>query len=580
LFVAFFATACPSADAQKLKKVSPTKYESRAPARNYTFDWAVPLREYGAELGHDDIHIVRYGKNDSSDSLFGILDKRGKRPKWLLEPHYKYIQAFGANSVVATPVSRADETVCVLNLDDQVCQQTDFTFAIKLKHRDMPTLPDWVHEHALYVKTDRDGVYDLQLFSANEKPLTIVRDVVKRGEDLLPRVRTFAVGDSLVVRTVDADGKIRDAELSLGDDGIVSTRFQNPHSLLTMDGILNPVVNGKVDWVANTPFRKLIPFQTADVDLGFIWPTYETDQGARPLPDDLLGLRPLYFEFQKNRRQRGQFDEDQMSVTYCCDFPLVWAVAWLVGDDIAYALIPQISVPDYETVLATRETANYTEIDQLWIPGQDGWQYSNARNAREAGQLIGTYALNRSDGNIDIVTGDKYATNTGSTMIKQTSMPESSFSAWLINATAAEVQREADRQASYQALQDRKRAAKLAHEQAIAQQQMRLRQQRQAAEDARRAEREASATAEAIEPAQWTEKVYGDWAFARIGYCNTATWQTDLYAEANAKKACRDRGGTPSITVVQERGYDPFKASADQCYQARAVTDCTFNRSD
>ena len=51
LFVAFFTAGYPSADAQKLKNVSPTKYESRAPARNYTFDWEMPLREYRAELG-------------------------------------------------------------------------------------------------------------------------------------------------------------------------------------------------------------------------------------------------------------------------------------------------------------------------------------------------------------------------------------------------------------------------------------------------------------------------------------------------------------------------------------------------
>ena len=33
-------------------------------------------------------------------------------------------------------------------------------------------------------------------------------------------------------------------------------------------------------------------------------------------------------------------------------------------------------------------------------------------------------------------------------------------------------------------------------------------------------------------------------------------------------------GGDPSITVVGERGYDAYKANADQFYQARAYTDC------
>ena len=76
------------------------------------------------------------------------------------------------------------------------------------------------------------------------------------------------------------------------------------------------------------------------------------------------------------------------------------------------------------------------------------------------------------------------------------------------------------------------------------------------------------------QPTQRTIKVYGDWAYGTGYYCRNNEFQTDAYAKANAKKACRDMGGDPSITVVGERGYDAYKANADQCYQARAYTDC------
>lgn len=84
--------------------------------------------------------------------------------------------------------------------------------------------------------------------------------------------------------------------------------------------------------------------------------------------------------------------------------------------------------------------------------------------------------------------------------------------------------------------------------------------------------------AEPVRPSQWTERVYGAWAHGSGYYCRNNEYQTDLYAEANAREVCRERGGSDNGTVVFESGYDSYRPNAEQCYQARAYTDCLFFR--
>ena len=572
LAVSFWTTA----DAQKLKNVSPTKYDTRAPAKNFAFHSATPLAEWRKVLDHQEILIVSYRAEDRSDYLYGILDQRGKRPKWLLQPHYEDIRELGSNSLAVTRVLYADNNVCVLNLIEGGCQETDFAWSTKLIYDDLPSLPDWVQPYALYSKTEREHIYDVQLFWTNERPLTIIRNVLASKDKQRPLTKIFALGERLVIRTVDEADKIRDAILSRNEDGTISIDYRPAFSMVEIEGILNPVRNGKVDWAANTVFRDFIPMQTANGEIGLVWPMYELDDELISMPKGLLGLLPLTFGYQENRTLSGKFDEDEVSAWYCCEFPLVWAVAWETEDGAAYATIPQIELPGYSAVLASRQAAIYSEIEQLWEPGTDTGY--NARNARARGELIGKYALHRRDGQVDVIAGDKYATRTGSTMIVETTVSEQGFSSWLLTAMQTEAQRQADATASFNAWQEQKRVQKEAHRQALAEQSQRLARERQAAREARQAELDAAAAAReaARGPSRWTEKVYGGWALARVGYCNTNTWQTDLYAKANAKKACTDLGGNPGVTYVVGNGYDPFAPSADQCYSAQAVTECEF----
>lgn len=569
-----------SADAQKLKNVSPTKYDTRAPAKNFDFYSAMPLAEWRRSLSHQDIDIVSYRSEDKTDWLYGILDRRGKRPKWLLQPHYEDIRELGSNSLAVTRVLFADSNICVLNLFEGDCQETDFALSTPLAYDDLPSLPDWVQPYALYSKTEREHVYNLQLFWTNERPLTIIRNVLASEDKQRPLTKIFALGDRLVVRTVDAADQIRDAVLSRNEDGMVSIDYQPAFSMVEIEGILNPVRDGKVDWAANSVFRNFLPMQTTNGTLGLVWPVYENDGEPIAMPEGLLGLLPLTFGYQENRIRSNKFGEDEVSAWYCCEFPLVWAALWEVDDGVAYSVIPQIEQPDYDAVLVSRNSAIYSEIEQLWTPGLDTGY--NARDAKARGELIGKYALHRRDGRVDIVSGDKYATKTGSTMIFETSVAGSDFPAWLSSAMQNEAQRQADATASYNALKAQERARKESYRQALAEQRQRLARERDAARAARQAELDAEATArdaaEALGPRQWTERVYGGWAIARPGYCNDYTGQTDARAEWFAEKACRERGGNPTVTYVTGNGYSPFAVSAQQCYSARAVTECVFTK--
>ena len=81
-------------------------------------------------------------------------------------------------------------------------------------------------------------------------------------------------------------------------------------------------------------------------------------------------------------------------------------------------------------------------------------------------------------------------------------------------------------------------------------------------------------------PPQSTRKVqriYGEWAIGSGHYCRNNEFQTDGYAMANARQACRKAGGSDGGTYIANGGYDAYKPSAEQCYQARAYTDCVFD---
>ena len=85
-----------------------------------------------------------------------------------------------------------------------------------------------------------------------------------------------------------------------------------------------------------------------------------------------------------------------------------------------------------------------------------------------------------------------------------------------------------------------------------------------------------STTASTLQPQRRVERVFGDWARGSGHYCRNNERQTDLYAMANARKVCRDRGGSDGGTYISNSGYDWYRSNSEQCYQAKAYTNCVF----
>lgn len=576
LLAAAWALPSQHASADELKKVSASKYETGSPGEHYSYSRIEPLKGWWKMDYPDGLYIVTYKSDNRTGNVQGILDKRGKRQKWLVQPHYRYIQVLSENALA---LKRDDEAnYCILRLDDDECRETDFPNHLNLAYRKWQTLPDWVGSSALYVAGEQNLGGDVQLFTRDDRPLAIIRGV-KRG--LMPDapgpyehvLKAYQIGEKLSLRTLSEDGEIRDTLLSLNEDGTVSMTDVPAHSIVEYGYLEYPNTNGERNFTPKQlQDNGLHIMTTTNAELGLVWPTYDGENGPRPMPDGMLGLKPLVFEYDAGEDFSKSYGDSDVAVHLCCTRPLGWVVAWDTPDGARFALLKTGNLPDYDTVVASLANAKYTDIDRLWEPAPI--QGTNQRSARQDGELIGLYALHSKDGLSEVYSGDKKALPDGVTMTLEASMASSNFPSWYDTERRKVADAEAASLARLRAERERREAAKIARSKAIAAQ----RSQMEAEEAARLAAAQSAAPApQAGPPGPFIQDVYGAWAHARMGYCNTNTRQTDLYAEANAKEACRNQGGRPGMTRIVQSGYDPYRSNAEQCYQARAVTECEFD---
>lgn len=564
-------------NAEDLKNVSATKYETRAPSKDHSFKRIEALKGYRGVDYPDGLHIVTYTSDNGAGTVHGILDKRGKREKWIVQPHYRYVQVMSGGALVLKRTDGAN--YCILQFADGECRETDFPYMMNLAYRKWQALPDWVGPRALYIEGAQKHTADVQLFTTDDRPLAIVRGVM-RGlmsdapgpYDYVPKA--YKIGDKLSLRTVSEDGEVRDTLVSLDEDGTVSLSHVPAHAIIEYGELKYPPTDGDRTFSQRELERNGLHIMTmTNLDIGLVWPMYDGEDGPSAMPDGVLGLKPLVFDYEGGVIFSRYYGDTEFATHLCCERPLAWAVAWDTPDGALYALLKTANVPDYDAVLASRSAARYTDVEQLWRPAADS--SSNMSSARREGSLIGHYAFHSKDGMSEVYGGDRRALPDGVPVTLETSVPSSSFASWYDTQQRKVAAEEEAYLARIKADRERRIAAKRAREQALAEQRLRL----QAEADARLAAAQSAAAAEvqAAPQGPFVQKIYGAWAHARIGYCNTNTRQTDLYAEANAKQACRDQRGNPGITYVVQSGYDPYRSNAEQCYQAKAVTECEFD---
>lgn len=426
----------PVASAQSFKKVSASKFESRTPMKGYRFDRVSPLTAYGAEAFPEGVDEIVYRSEDGTRRLRGILDRRDKRAKWLMQPHFETISYFGPGLLAVKAVNSQDRSYCILAIDSDKCAPTKYTSIAALSYRDFQHLPEWVNRSALYNPTDTFNLVDLLIVDDEGAPVAEIPNAMRgRLGAHSDTTKTYAFGDALVVRTRPAEGVIEDVVLQRGEQGDVTQTIVPPFSILEYSDRHRPVKNGAFDYDAPMiSYEKLELMFTANPQLNLVWPNYETESGFRLAPQDMLGLMPLHFGFsdpQKHTRKYG--DAGSMS-HFCCDIPLGWLVAWDTPDGVRHALLRQKRVPTFDEVIASRSQSDYLKFERLWRPGRDDRKSSEAR---AEGQLIGKYAFHREDGTVEVFRGDIYGLNDGTTMKLEISLPSSSYADWTVQAMQA-----------------------------------------------------------------------------------------------------------------------------------------------
>ena len=400
-----------AAHADKLKKVSATKYDTRSPSNSFSYLSIEPLNGWRGDHYPEGLFIVKYRSDDKTDLLQGVLDKRGRKPKWMLQPHFEYIEVFNRNSLAAKRPN--GETYCILSLKEGGCVDTDFSYLTNLAYRKYQTFPDWVSQRALFIKGEQQHTMDVQLYSRDDRPLAIIRGVM-RGlmsqapgpSEYLPKA--YQIGDKLSLRTRGPEGEVRDTLLTLDSDGGVMFEHVPPHAIVEFGDLKYPRRDGERDFSPEQLAERSLHVMTmTNVELGLVWPRYEDNGALRPMPEGLLGLKPIVFEYDAGEYFARYYGDREVVAHVCCTRPLGWAVAWDTPDGARYSLLKQSSLPEFETVASSRNAAVFSDIERLWSPGPD--QYTNRTSARRDGNLIGFYAFHNPQGLTEIYSGNEDA---------------------------------------------------------------------------------------------------------------------------------------------------------------------------
>ena len=436
IVVGFLLSLCvlaPPSFADAFKKVRERDYQERAPLDNYVFatEGRVHVGYWATGKPSDlpGLKQIRYKPDmkhpydyDQFHTVIGVLDERGRRPRWLLEPKYHWITRFSETRLAARFRDRQTGklSLCLISVDGGDCEPTGMTSLFPPAQQQVP---DWVNPVFTWRDGDFDGARDIGVYDRNGTLLFEVDNVAWERDD---QDRQYAgagvLDDGLILRARKKDGAFVDIVYTPYADGGFAISELPPFSRYEND---------------ETQYRMF----TADVELGLVWPLYAIEGGFREAPYDLLGIKPLPYNYAGLSlthlafRNRSSFGVGTAAVEYCCKKPSGWAVAWDTADGIRYAVLPTPKTPHFEDIMASRPDAHYTDIRPLWQFGQDD---NNTTQARQRGEISGHYVMLRDNGMAEVY--DTYSANTNKYRREnktdnffklEASMPQSQLEGWV-----------------------------------------------------------------------------------------------------------------------------------------------------
>lgn len=504
LSLLFSVSVQPFAEAEKFKRVPASKYTERAPLKNYIFKSETGVHLMGRRdafantLEH--LKAVSYAYEDPNTAhkyprVWGVLDTSKPKAKWILKPHYNLVTRLTDNMLVAR--TRDPETgktrVCIVSILGGDCRPTEMESFRTVRHG--VELPDEMSRIYLYRNSDRENIFELELFHKDGRKLTTLTDVpFGRDRDGIRFLQIDKFDDGVLVRVRSESDEFSDRAYLPNPDGSYSITEFPPFSFFE---------NGEEK-------RRMF---TADVSLGLVWPVYEIEGGYREAPFDLLGIKPLAYDYGGLANEKASLGRGTASIYYCCNSPSGWAVAWETEDGLRYAVIPTPEVPSFENVLASRVDAHYEDVRPLWKFGASNHESIREEDKRR-GVLVHYYLMARDTDISEVYTaywpGTKLQRSSYFEHI--TSLPDNQLEDWLRQRSATQAE---TRQAAFQQYKEQEAAAfeaRQAYWARVRAQRAEARQQRytvrsSSAEDAARLERireterrEAAALAESYVP--------------------------------------------------------------------------------
>ncbi|WOE75775.1 hypothetical protein [Alterisphingorhabdus coralli] len=460
-----------AADNPKFKKVPAAKYETKAPAKDFSF---ARLRNYEPKEHSGTEHLKRvvYTAKGKYYTINGVIDLSGAQPRWVVEPRYRDIEAGGPDFSFAR---KMDGTWCIKRHMEKGCQDigrvklSAFLYSENGSGTGRRGAPFWAAPvYALAIGEDKRTA-TATLFTPEGAILGQINNLVLAsynagGGHGVKFSQIFSVGSAAIARVRNADGVVHDVAV-LPDPETGALTFNQTSDLTILPGY-------KVLTLSGVPSKKHVLFFTADSDDHLYFPIYTDQLGYKAAPGNLIGIRPMGmfpFEREYTNDYYVPFELKLIEATHgdilCCRknerVPAGWVAKWQteVGDRWAIVSLKG-TLPSYDEIMRSVTGAHYRDVGTIVSDRNPGKSYGKMRDRR---WINGLYLVHE-NGTAEIYKrGCEDRSCKVFTMSRSKTMPARNLESYMI-ATIREseqwaAQREKDRIAQFKAqMEARKRA--------------------------------------------------------------------------------------------------------------------------
>ncbi|MEM1133576.1 MAG: hypothetical protein AAGH53_11615 [Pseudomonadota bacterium] len=400
LGICLLAVAGPAAaaDDPKFKKVPAAKYETKTPAKDFSF---ARLRNYEPKehSGTEHLKQVVYTAKGKYYTLNGVLDLSGAQPRWVVEPRYRDIEAGGPDFSFAR---KMDGSWCIKRHAEKGCQDigrvklSAFLYSENGSGTGRRGAPFWAAPVYALAIDENKRTATATFFTPEGEILGQVDNLVLAsfnagGGHGVKFSQIFSVGSAAIARVRNGDGIVHDVAV-LPDPETGALTFNQTSDLTILPGY-------KVLTLSGVPTKKHVLFFTADSDDHLYFPIYTDQLGYKAAPGNLIGIRPMgMFPFERETPDDYYvpFELKLIEATHgdilCCKkmeiAPAGWVAKWQteVGDRWAIVSLKG-TLPTYDEIMRSVTGAHYRDVGAIVSNRYPGQTYKKMRDRRSINGL-------------------------------------------------------------------------------------------------------------------------------------------------------------------------------------------------